>query len=135
MSTRIHQCVLVLALYVSGCFAVKYTPDWKSIDSRPNPSWYDEAKVGIFIHWGVFSVPSYGSVWFWEYWKGQHNQKYIDFMKKNYPPNFTYADFAAKFTAEFYDADQWAELFAASGARYVVIFASFMCMHVNHSIL
>ncbi len=48
----------------------RYTPDWASLDSRPLPSWYDEAKFGIFIHWGVYSVPSFGSEWFWTYWKG-----------------------------------------------------------------
>ncbi len=37
----------------------QYTPDWTSIDSRPLPAWYDESKVGIFIHWGVFSVQSF----------------------------------------------------------------------------
>ena len=42
----------------------QYTPDWTSIDSRPLPSWYDESKIGIFIHWGVFSVPSYQSEWY-----------------------------------------------------------------------
>jgi alpha-L-fucosidase len=47
-----------------------YTPDWPSLDSRPLPSWYDDAKFGIFVHWGVFSVPAYGSEWFWWYWKG-----------------------------------------------------------------
>ena len=41
----------------------QYTPDWTSIDSRPLPAWYDESKVGIFIHWGVFSVPSFSSEW------------------------------------------------------------------------
>lgn len=50
--------------------AQRYTPDWTSLDSRPLPSWYDEAKFGIFVHWGVFSVPAYGSEWFWWYWKG-----------------------------------------------------------------
>ena len=50
--------------------AQRYTPDWISLDSRPLPSWYDEAKFGIFVHWGVFSVPAYGSEWFWWYWKG-----------------------------------------------------------------
>jgi len=50
--------------------AQHYTPDWTSLDSRPLPSWYDEAKFGIFVHWGVFSVPAYGSEWFWWYWKG-----------------------------------------------------------------
>lgn len=51
---------------------VRYTPDWSSLDSRPLPSWYDDAKFGIFIHWGVFSVPAYGSEWFWWYWKGKY---------------------------------------------------------------
>ncbi len=48
----------------------RYTPDWDSLDSRPLPSWYDDAKFGIFIHWGVFSVPSFGSEWFWINWQG-----------------------------------------------------------------
>jgi len=48
----------------------KYVPTWSSLDSRPLPSWYDVAKFGIFIHWGVFSVPSFGSEWFWNNWKG-----------------------------------------------------------------
>lgn len=48
----------------------KYAPTWSSLDSRPLPPWYDEAKFGIFIHWGVFSVPSFGSEWFWNNWKG-----------------------------------------------------------------
>lgn len=48
----------------------KYAPTWTSLDNRPLPPWYDEAKFGIFIHWGVFSVPSFGSEWFWNNWKG-----------------------------------------------------------------
>lgn len=48
----------------------EYSPTWKSLDSRPLPQWYDDAKFGIFIHWGVFSVPSFGSEWFWNNWKG-----------------------------------------------------------------
>jgi hypothetical protein len=42
----------------------QYTPDWASIDSRPLPAWYDESKVGIFINWGVYSVPSVSSEWY-----------------------------------------------------------------------
>ncbi|XP_042189257.1 plasma alpha-L-fucosidase-like [Callorhinchus milii] len=44
-------------------------PNWGPIDSRPLPEWFDRAKFGVFIHWGVFSVPSYGSEWFWYYWQ------------------------------------------------------------------
>ena len=45
--------------------ASQYAPNWDSIDSRPLPRWYDDSKIGIFIHWGLFSVPSVGSEWFW----------------------------------------------------------------------
>ena len=43
--------------------AKKYEPNWDSLDTHPLPEWYDNAKVGIFIHWGVFSVPSFGNEW------------------------------------------------------------------------
>ncbi|XP_067862586.1 tissue alpha-L-fucosidase-like [Heptranchias perlo] len=99
----------------------RYQPDWKSLDSRPLPPWYDESKFGIFIHWGVFSVPSYGSEWFWWNWEGLHRLNYVEFMIKNYPPGFKYSEFAPAFTAEFFDPDQWAELIQESGARYVVL--------------
>ncbi|XP_012144030.1 alpha-L-fucosidase isoform X1 [Megachile rotundata] len=99
-----------------------YSPTWASLDSRPLPQWYDDAKLGIFIHWGVFSVPSFGSEWFWNNWKDEKDTtKYSDFMKQRYPPNFTYQDFAHEFTAEFFNATQWSEMFQASGAKYVVL--------------
>ena len=94
----------------------KYQPTWDSLDKRPLPVWYDEAKIGIFIHWGVFSVPSFGSEWFWNSWHSGE-KAYVDFMKKNYRPDWTYADFANQFTAEFYDPNQWADVFQASGAK------------------
>jgi len=50
--------------------AAKYEPTWESVDSRPLPAWFDNDKFGIFIHWGVYSVPSWGpkgrySEWYW----------------------------------------------------------------------
>ncbi|XP_006883722.1 PREDICTED: tissue alpha-L-fucosidase [Elephantulus edwardii] len=98
-----------------------YTPDWDSLDSRPLPAWYDEAKFGVFIHWGVFSVPAWGSEWFWWHWKGEPKAQYEVFMKENYPPGFTYADFGPQFRATFFEPSEWAELFKAAGARYVVL--------------
>jgi hypothetical protein len=50
--------------------AFRYDPTWESLDSRPLPQWYDNSKLGIFIHWGVFSVPSFGSEWFWSNLEG-----------------------------------------------------------------
>lgn len=46
-----------------------YEPTWPSLDARPLPLWYDQSKIGIFIHWGVFSVPGIASEWFWRQWK------------------------------------------------------------------
>ncbi|CAF0776283.1 unnamed protein product [Didymodactylos carnosus] len=91
-------------------------------DKHPLPQWYDDAKIGIFIHWGVFSVPSFVSEWFEWYWKGtQPVQAVVDFINKNYPPDWTYADFANQFHAEFFEPDEWADLFANSGSKYVVL--------------
>lgn len=121
-------CVVVIYLFLTISAGelttqkptkIKYEPTWESLNSRPIPPWFDEAKIGIFIHWGVFSVPSFGSEWFWSNWKNG-SSKYVNFMKKNYP-NFSYQDFAKEFTAEFFNAKKWAELFQLSGAKYIVI--------------
>lgn len=93
------------------------SPCWKSLDKRKNPSWYDDAKFGIFVHWGVYSVPSFDSEWFWYKWKGRQLQQYLNYTGKNFPPGFSYNEFAPMFKAEFFDAKQWAELVAKSGAR------------------
>ncbi|KAK6169310.1 hypothetical protein SNE40_020389 [Patella caerulea] len=111
-------CIFLL---LAVCTAVRYEPNWESLDARPLPSWYDQGKIGIFLHWGVFSVPSYGSEWFWWQWQGQKIPAVVDFMKQNYRADFTYADFAPMFKAEFYNPDQWADIFNASGAQYVVL--------------
>ena len=105
------------ALLTALCVA-QYQPNWESIDSRPLPLWYDDSKFGIFIHWGVFSVPSFTSEWFWWYWQGDKPWGTVkEFMKQNYRPDWTYADFASQFTAEFYNPNEWADLFKASGAK------------------
>jgi alpha-L-fucosidase len=110
----------VLLYFTFAGISAQYQPNWDSLDSRPLPQWYDEAKIGIFLHWGVFSVPSFVSEWFWYYWKN-HNKAVVEFMEKNYPPGFTYADFAPMFKAEFFNPDQWADIFQAAGAKYVVL--------------
>lgn len=46
-----------------------YRPLWEDLDNRPLPQWYDSAKIGIFVHWGVYSVPSFKSEWFWHLWQ------------------------------------------------------------------
>lgn len=64
--------VLFFAL-ITPPISSEYTPVWESLDSRPLPLWYDEAKVGIFIHWGVYSVLSYKNEWFWKFWECEYS--------------------------------------------------------------
>ncbi|XP_060067438.1 alpha-L-fucosidase-like [Ylistrum balloti] len=114
------QLFTLLSTLISVTAAVKYTPDWKSLDSRPLPAWYDDSKIGIFLHWGLFSVPAYKSAWFVYFFK--HNYPdYVKFVHDNYGPQFTFADFAPLFHAYFYNPDGWADIFEASGAKYVVL--------------
>ena len=110
--------------------AQPYEPTWESLDSRPIPAWFGEAKFGIFIHWGVYSVPAwirvregrYASYAEWYYARVMGELKGDeDFHEKTYGPDFEYRDFAPLFTAELFDPDFWAGLFADSGARYVVL--------------
>lgn len=98
---------------------------WKNIEKRAYPQWFTDAKLGIFIHWGVYSVPSYGG-------KESYGEWYLrglqvgdslrtNFMKKNYGSQFTYNDFAPLFKAELFNADEWANLFRNAGAKYIVM--------------
>ena len=105
--------------------SVKYQPNWQSLDSRPNPQWYRDAKFGIFIHWGVYSVPAWGpkgSYAEWYLWRlvERYGSTRI-WHNKNFGEDFQYMDFAPMFKAELFDPKQWAELFQQSGARYVVL--------------
>ncbi|CDW53766.1 alpha L fucosidase [Trichuris trichiura] len=114
--------LLLAALSVWSIALSKYTPDWDSLDSRPLPQWYDDAKFGIFMHWGVYSVPSYHSgVWFWYSWKTAKDPKDVEFMQNNYKPGFTYADFGPMFTCELFDSKRFAKTIKASGAKYFVL--------------
>lgn len=111
--------MLVFFICFSGtfCLLLAYEPTWDSLDSRPLPAWYDEAKFGIFMHWGVYSVPGKISEWFWWDWKGENRTEAIDFMKKSFRPNFSYAEFGPMFRAELFDPDQFAGIIKRSGAK------------------
>ncbi|XP_065066489.1 alpha-L-fucosidase-like [Rhopilema esculentum] len=116
---------LLIFLFVNS-YADRFEPTWESLDKHQGPAWFDEAKVGLFVHWGVYSVPAFGTdgvlgEWFWWAWRGEKRQKWIDFMKKNYRPGFQYEDFAPQFRAEMFDADKWIDIFNASGAKYFII--------------
>lgn len=109
-----------------------YQPNWSSIDTRETPAWWSNAKFGIFIHWGPYSVPAYAPVdevegvyeKYAEHYENRlisKNKLFMDYHRRTYGENFTYQDFAPMFRAEHFDPSQWAALFKKAGAKYVVL--------------
>nr|XP_050033006.2 alpha-L-fucosidase-like [Dermacentor andersoni] len=117
------KVLLALLAMASASSANEYYARWDHLDTRPLPQWYDQAKVGVLLYWGVFSVPSFGSEWLWYHWKGRQNSLFTDFMRANYRPNVTYQEFAAGFSCELYSAERWVDLLLKSGVRYAVFTA------------
>jgi alpha-L-fucosidase len=119
--------VLMLCAPALRAQSAAYQPDWASLDRRPIPAWFDEAKFGIFIHWGVYSVPAWGPRGKESGWYGFEMNKAgsptAQFHAATYGEHFTYADFAEMFKAELFDAAEWARLLQRAGARYVVLTA------------
>ena len=101
-----------------------YTADWESLDKRPLPEWYKDAKFGIFIHWGVYSVPGYSKVGDYAEWyqNGLMNgdSARIKYHKAKFGDR-TYYDLAKDFKAELFNPDDWAKLIEKSGAKYIVL--------------
>lgn len=98
-----------------------YAPDWGSLSSWHPPKWYMDAKFGIFLHWGVYSVPAFGSEWYPRNMYIQGSPEYEHHIR-TYGPHrdFGYKDFIPMFKAEKFDPDAWAGLFRQAGAKYVV---------------
>ena len=135
---RIKLLVLLFAVVGSSMKlnAQTYTADWPSLDARPIPQWFRDAKFGIFIHWGIYSVPAWAPVgkeyatyskyseWYWNRMvtdSSKVGQAFRAFHNKTYGPNFAYQDFAPMFKAELFNPQQWADVFKNAGAQYVVL--------------
>jgi len=115
--------------------APRYEPTWASVDRRPTPTWYEDAKLGIFLHWGVYSVPAWAPTgpqhstgYKYAEWYQRHVQQdsakngpFWRFHERTYGPRTRYEDLARDFQAELWEPERWAALFARSGARYVVL--------------
>ena len=100
-----------------------YENNWQSLNSRPVPKWFGDAKFGIFIHWGLYSVPAYTG-------RGEYAEWYMQqirnpehpsrkFHDRTYGPHVKYEDFVGGFKAELFDANAWAKLFQKAGAKYI----------------
>ena len=133
MLTRPSAAVAVVVLIAIGARARLAAqepaggavPTWEALRGRPYPTWFRDAKLGIFIHWGVYSVPAYGE-------KEQYGEWFLQglqsgdtlrtrVMREWYGEHATYRDLAPRFRAELFDPVEWATLFARAGARYVVL--------------
>lgn len=131
------RALVLLAFSGLAILPQQYEPNWQSLDKRPTPGWFSDAKFGIFIHWGVYSVPSYAPVlpnelayaeWYWHaITEGQKpgaqplDALSWEFHKRVYGAAFAYQNFAPQFRAELFDPNHWSDVFTASGARYVVL--------------
>ena len=136
MKVKLLLCFFILYAFQSSFSQKTYTADWASIDSRPVPSWFEDAKFGIFIHWGVYSVPAYSPTvrdkvgvyeryaeWYWRRLLTPSNtQKFFtEYHNRVYGPNKKYQDLANDFKAEMFEPEEWAKLFKRAGAKYVVL--------------
>ncbi|VGO12381.1 hypothetical protein PDESU_00933 [Pontiella desulfatans] len=108
-----------------------YDGSWESLQTMPIPDWFEEGKIGIFIHWGPYSVVGYRKA---ARGYSEHVPKiiyedpkhYYPYMEKRWgahPPDFGYKDIIPEFKAENWNPEDWAELFAEVGAKYVVLTA------------
>jgi len=118
-------CSFLLLGSVIHTEAQQYQPNWASLDTRATPQWWVDAKFGIFIHWGVYSVPSWGPTytyaeWYWydQMTPGSDTQA---FHNATYGPTFKYQEFADRFTAEMFDPVEWMDIITGSGAEYMVL--------------
>jgi alpha-L-fucosidase len=137
MIKKVNRIVLVLLVFTclvsckkgsetkTSNAEVKFEETWESLSTTDRePEWFKDAKFGIYFHWGVYSVPAYNSEWYprWMYAPGRKGWggDVFDHHQKTFGPvsEFNYHDFIPMFTAEHFDAKEWADLFKKSGARF-----------------
>jgi alpha-L-fucosidase len=98
-----------------------FQPQWPSLQKYRVPDWYQDAKFGIFIHWGVYSVPAFGNEWYPRNMYVQGSPEFIHHVATFGPQlQFGYKDFIPQFKADKFDPDAWAHLFRDAGAKYVI---------------
>jgi len=98
-----------------------YRPTWNSLETHSVPKWLDDAKFGIYTHWGVYSVPACGpnGSWYPHNMYREDTEQYKYHVEHYGPPSeFGYKDFIPKFKAERFDPEEWAELFKKAGAQF-----------------
>ncbi|MGN6369713.1 MAG: alpha-L-fucosidase [Phycisphaerae bacterium] len=96
-----------------------FQPTWDSLQQHYKvPQWFYQARFGLFMHFGLYAVPAHHNEWYEKHMYGPELQWHTEHFGP--PATFGYKDFIPKFTCENFNADQWAQLFKASGAKYVI---------------
>lgn len=119
--TRLEMVEAAVAMIPTKLPPGQFQPTWDSLkENYRAPQWFAEAKFGLFMHWGLYSVPAYHNEWYEKhmYTAGGIGQWHIDHFGS--PDKFGYKNFIPLFTQEKFDPDAWAELFKASGAKFVI---------------
>jgi alpha-L-fucosidase len=116
---------LLIAIFLMAIFNVysqqRFQANWESLKTYQTPEWFRDAKFGIFIHWGVYAVPGFGSEWYPREMYQQGSKEFKHHIETYGPQSkFGYKDFIPMFKGEKFDAAQWVALFKKAGARYVV---------------
>jgi alpha-L-fucosidase len=118
-------CCLFISMLQLQLTAQTYQPNWESLDARPVPSWFMNEKFGIFIHWGAYSVPSWGPQHSYSEWYQNGLQADKDNVRKKFHKlhygDMSYYGFGPMFKADRFDPDAWARVFEQSGAKYIVL--------------
>jgi alpha-L-fucosidase len=105
----------------AGPEAGPFRPDWRSLQGYQAPAWYADAKFGIFVHWGVFSLPAFGNEWYSREMYQQGSKDYEHHIATFGPhAKVGYKDLIDRFKGERFHPQAWAKLFADAGAKYVV---------------
>jgi len=101
-----------------------FHPSWSSPSKYVTPDWFPMSRFGIFIHWGPYSVPAFGSEWYPRNMYLSHRPEYKHHLE-NYGPQdtFGYKDFIPLFKGNSFDPERWTSTFLRSGARYVILVA------------
>lgn len=123
MKAKFRIIYIVLVLVSVSAYGQKYESNWQSLRQIQTPQWLQEGKFGIYTHWGPYAVHAYGSNTTWYSFsmyadaEGEARQHFEKTFGK-LTPEYGYKDLIPKFTADKFDADEWAELFKKSGARF-----------------
>ncbi len=133
MKNLLFALSVIIILFVIGCAADKkekeskplYTPDYTSLSKHNRqPDWFQDAKLGIYFHWGVYSVPAFATEWYPRKMHFENDKVYQHHLKKyGHPSDFGYHDFVPMFKAENFNAEEWAELFKKAGAKFAGLVA------------